>query len=91
MKIEGKELADSLARRAANEKPIKKHLFTTLGFLKQELRLSIKDAWSQDWTSQLQLEEEGKRSIGLGKLYRAQARRHIPNFKFKPFNMNKLS
>ena len=91
MKIEGNELADSLARRAANEKPFKKHLYTTTSFLKQEVKESIVDAWSKDWTSQLLREEEGKIAIGLGKLYRAQSKCHIPNFKFKPFNMTNSS
>lgn len=91
MKIEGNEMADSLARRAADKIPSKNILYTSQSFMKHEARKLIKDAWCKDWTAQLLKEEAGGKATGLGKFYRTQAKFSIPNFNMKPFNFNKYS
>lgn len=91
MKIEGNELADSLARGVTNKPPSKSNLFTSFSFLKHQIKTEVKNDWCKDWTTQLIRSEEGRRAKGLGKFYRAQAKCSVPKFNFKVFNFTKYS
>ena len=91
MEIEGNMLADTLAKRASSQHATKHYQYTSYSFLKQEVHTSIKNAWSKDWATQQKLEDNGRRSKGLGKFYRAHMKYSIPDLKFKPFNFTKFS
>lgn len=91
MKIEGNELADSLARGATKKPPSKPNLYTSFSFLKHQMKLEVENAWCKDWTTQLIRSEEGRRAKGLGKFYSAQAKCSVPQFNSKVFDFNKYS
>lgn len=89
--IEGNEIADKLARNGADLTIYNKDKYVTFSALKEWCRQEILNAWSHLWNKELLREEEGRAARGLGKFYRLQAKRSLPQFKTKAFHYGKFS
>ena len=64
----GNELVDQLAKDGLAQLP--EPAYISLGYLKRVAKRKTMELWKQDWAAEEEKEEQGKVSVGLGKLYR---------------------
>src|SRR5512140_3789311 len=80
--ITGNEFADRLAKKGLEKSPEKNH-YTSLAFLRRQVKQAVKDAWKTAWVTEEERETQGLKSRGLGTHYRRVAQDLI-NYSLKP-------
>ena len=68
VQVYGNELVDQLAKDGLAQPP--EPAYISLGYLKRVAKRKTMELWKQDWVAEEEKEEQGRMSVGLGKLYR---------------------
>ena len=74
MGIAGNEMADSLAKMGLKNSQISHESYVSHGHLKRLAKQEVSNMWRNAWLCQEQEEERGRRTVGMGRLYRQIAR-----------------